>query len=144
MSIEIHPSQRIAASLFRQVQHGASTTQIADAIISAWLEIDVALTPLIGRGGVAALYKRSLYLTAPTYMWLGGTHEGVQAALDPAPLRAALVQQNSETAAAAGGLLLQTFNELLASLVGTSLTERLLRSVWANALSGPPAQDSTQ
>ena len=42
-----------------------------------------------------------------------------------------------------GGALLQTFYELLASLVGPSLTERLLRSVWAHSSSGPPAQDTS-
>ena len=38
---------------------------------------------------------------------------------------------------------LQTFHELLATLVGPSLTERLLRSVWADSSSGPPAQDTS-
>lgn len=69
-------------------------------------------------------------------------HQGVQTTVDLAALKAILAQQDSETATA-GGALLQTFYELLASLVGPSLTERLLRSVWENPLSGPPAQDTS-
>jgi hypothetical protein len=56
-------------------------------------------------------------------------------------LRTALARQDADEAAAIGGQLLQTFYELLTTLVGASLTERLLRSVWANFLGGPPAQD---
>jgi hypothetical protein len=121
----------------------ADATQIADAMVSTWLEIDAALRPVIGQGGVAALYKRSLYLTAPAHTWLTSTHEGIHAPMDLVMLRAVLAQQSNATAAAGSRALLHTFNELLASLVGPSLTERLLRSVWANSLSGLPAQDSS-
>ena len=62
--------------------------------------------------------------------------------MDLAALRSVLVQQSSTEAAAGGGDLLQTFHELLASLVGTSLTERQLRSIWAPSANGPPTQDT--
>lgn len=143
MPIESHNSAQVAASLIRRADDGASAAHITHSIIAAWQEIDAALTPIIGRGGVAALYKRSVYLNTPTYPWLSDTHEGVPTCIDLGPLRAALEQQDSSTLAAAGGALLQTLNDLLASLVGPSLTERLLRSVWANAFRGAPAQDST-
>ena len=48
----------------------------------------------------------------------------------------------STNAAAAGGALLQTFHKLLTTLVGSSLTERLLRSVWTNHFDAPSAQDT--
>ena len=112
-------------------------------MVSTWLEIDAVLRPIIGQGGVAALYKRSLYLTTPTFTWLASTHEGIHAPMDLAMLRGVLAQQSAAAAVAGSRALLHTFNELLASLVGPSLTERLLRSVWANSFSGPPAQDST-
>lgn len=143
MTIESHNSVQAAASLIRQADNGASAAHIAESIIATWQQIDATLAPIIGRGGVAALYKRSLSLTAPAYPWLAGTYDGVQTSIDLAPLRSVLMHQSSASVAAAGGALLQTFNQLLASLVGTSLTERLLRPVWANAFSAPPAQDST-
>ena len=89
------------------------------------------------------LYKRCLHIIAPAHPWLAGTHEGEQATVDLAALRSAFAQQSSTTAAAAGGAFLQTFNELLSSLIGPSLTERLLRPAWAHFSSGPPAQDTS-
>ena len=57
-----------------------------------------------------------------------------------------LVRMHHDAAAAVNALL-QAFHELLASLIGLSLTERLLRTVWAPSLalpsSGLPAQDPT-
>lgn len=58
-------------------------------------------------------------------------------------MKSEFAQQSSADAASAGSVLLQTFYDLLASLVGLSLTERLLRSVWANSSRGPPAQDTS-
>ena len=129
-------------ALAREVDAGADAEQIADAIISIWHEIDGALYPVVGQRGVASLYKRSLHLTSPAYPWLADLRDDIQAAMDLAALRSVLVQQSSADAAAGGGDLLQTFHELLASLVGASLTERLLRSIWAPSANGPPTQDT--
>jgi hypothetical protein len=130
--MESQESGRIAATLAHRVAKGADAAQIADAIVSTWQAIDAALSPIIGRGGVAALYNRSLHLTGSRYPWLAGSYNDVQTALDLAALKSVLVQQSSTSAAAVGGALLQTFYEMLTSLIGPSLTERLLRSVWAN------------
>ncbi len=121
--------------------HDASAAQIADAMVATWYEIDAALTPIIGSKAVVALYKRSLYLTGRTHPWLAGTHEGAQA-LDLAALKPVVARQSSAEAALGSRALLQTFIQLLGSLIGPSLTERLLRSAWADASSGSPAQDT--
>lgn len=104
-------------------------------------EIGAALTPIIGPRGVAALYKRSLYLTAQTHPALLGLQEKVQAAMDPSPLMAALAPLGDAEATRIGGALLIAFYELISSLVGPSLTERLLRSLWDRPLSDPPASE---
>ena len=52
------------APLADLVSDGADAEQLADAIVAMWLEIDQALHPIIGHRGVAALYNRSLHLTA--------------------------------------------------------------------------------
>jgi hypothetical protein len=69
---------------------------------------------------------------------------GMQTALDLPALEATLATQDSVDAAAGGGDLLQAFHELLASLVGTSLTEQLLSSIWANSSRGDAAQDGSR
>jgi hypothetical protein len=102
---------------------------VADAMVSAWQSIDRALRPIIGTGGVAALYQRSLDLSVPNHPWLAGTYEGLEKALDAAPLQAALAQQSCADGIATGGALLQMFCRLLAGLVGPSLTEQLLLPV---------------
>ena len=115
---------------------------MADAIVSTWQEIELVLTPIIGQRGVTALYKRSLFLTSAAYSALAELHDGLLSAIDLAALKSELAQQSAAAAAAAGGAHLQKFYELLASLVGDSLSEQLLGSVWANTSSGPPAQET--
>ena len=136
-------SDGIAPFLTRKASDGASSRQVADAVTSAFQGIDQALTPIVGRRGVAALYKRSVHLAGRTHSWLAVPMEGVPTAMDVVSLTAALEGQSAADAAAAGALLLQTFHELLTTLVGPSLTERLLRPVWAPLFSGPSAKDTT-
>ena len=126
-----------------RVSDGADAEQVADAIVAIWLEIDQALHPIIGHRGVAALYNRSLHLTAVAYPWLAIDQPAVPAAVDPAGLRSTLVQQAAAEAAAGGSALFLTFHELLASLVGASLTDRLLRSVWTHSSAVLPVQDTS-
>jgi len=139
--VDSENNRPLVTTLAKRVGNGADAEQIADAIVATWREIDIALTPIIGQRGIATLYKRTLYLASAAHPWLAGTHEGLQSGMDLASLKSAFLQQSSASATAAAGAMLDTFHELLASLVGPSLTERLLRSVWANSLSGPPAQE---
>ena len=124
--------------------HDASAAQIADAMVATWREIDTALAPIIGSKAVAALYKRSLHLTGRTHAWLAGAHEGAQAAIDLEALKSVVARQSNADAALGSSALLQTFNQLLSSLIGRSLTERLLRGASAGASSGAPVQDTTK
>jgi len=133
----------IGVALAHRIGDDASAEQIAEAVVSTWQGIEAALSPVIGKRGVAALYERSLYLSGLSHPWLAATREGVQTTVDLPALKSALSQQSSANAAAAGGTLLQTVYELLASLIGPSLTERLLHPVWARLSSGLPAQDTT-
>jgi hypothetical protein len=121
----------------------ASAEQVADAIEAVWLDIDQALSPIVGHRGVAALYNRSLKLAAPAHPWLACGHHDVLAAVDLPALKALVSQQAAAEGAAGGHALFQAFHELLASLVGAALTERLLRSVWAHSSGTPPAQDNS-
>jgi hypothetical protein len=132
----------LTATLAHRLQSDANPEHIADAIVSILQAIDDVLCPVIGRGGVDALYARGLQLTCSVHPWLAGTNAPLQMVLDLAELRAILGQQSSATAAAGGIDLLQTFNELLITLIGSSLTERLLASVWTSSLplSGLPAR----
>jgi len=136
-------SSDIAALLAGAVSDGASARQVAGMVASAFRGIDQALVPIIGQRGVAALYKRSVHLAKRVHPWLPRPREGVHPAMDVSALTTELALQAPAAAAAAGDHLLQTFCELLVGLIGSSLTDRLLRPVWATLLSGASAQEST-
>jgi hypothetical protein len=123
-----------------------ATTQdaarIAAAAASTWREIHAVLSSVIGPGGVAALYQRSLHLTRTAYPWLATVREDALRLADFAALEVALSQQTSAQAAAANGALLQAFCDLLASLIGVPLTERLLRSIHTFPADRPAVQDT--
>jgi hypothetical protein len=133
--------QAILAQLALQ---DADAIRIADTAVAIWLRIDAALAPIIGHGGVAALYERCLYLTRIDHPWLLAAHQHALAAGQfVETLRTALAQQTRTDAAVAIGALLQTFLDLLTSLIGAELTERLLQSVWDQPSSGPAVRDIT-
>ena len=143
MPIDSPEARRIAAALAERPGGSANAAQVADATAAVWRDIDAALTSVIGVRGVAALYRRSLFLHRRGFPWLASALEGPDNAIDLAALKSTLAQQDSAVAAAAGGATLQTFYELLTNLVGASLTERLLRTVWATLLGGTPAKDTS-
>jgi hypothetical protein len=128
------------ASLTRLAADGADALRIADSAVEVWRELDAALSPIIGRRGVAALFKRSLLLTAPAHPSLVSAHWVVETEGDFDSLRTTLKQQSVATAIAINGALLQQFIDLLTALIGESLTERLLQSV----LDNPPRHGGVQ
>jgi hypothetical protein len=121
----------------------ADAGRIAEVAASTWREIHAVLSPVIGPGGIAALYQRSLYVTRTAYPCLAAVREDAEHRSEFAGLQIVLSQQTSAQAAAANGALLQAFCDLLASLIGVSLTDRLLRSVRNLPSGGPAVQDSS-
>lgn len=109
---------------------GAEPSLIADVAEKHWHSIADALSPIIGRQGVLALYSRSLHLTRMHYSWLVDGSTAVPSAQPFDDLRSALARQSTEQAIAGHRAVLQTFQDLLNSLIGSSLTDRLLRPVF--------------
>lgn len=117
----------------------ADAAAVAAAVLLAWAQADEALNPVIGPRGVLALYNRSLQLAAARHSWLASAHAGALAPLDLPALRAALAGQAAAEALQGGQALLQAFDDLLCSLIGASLTDRLLGSAWGPARVPAPA-----
>jgi hypothetical protein len=122
---------------------GADAGQVADSSIAVWRAVDAALAPVVGARGSAALLLRSLHLARPAYPWLAAACDSTNPTVDFDALRAALGQQTAATAAAAHDAILHTFHDLLADLIGRSLTGRLLQSVWEPPSSGNAARDAS-
>ena len=117
---------------------------VAQSACATWSRIDDALSPIIGRRGVAGLYKRSLSLTRGAHPVLTMVFDGVIVPGDYSTLHQALAQQSATVAIASSDALLQTFTDLLSKLIGPLLTERLLRPMLNNPLSsGDAVQDTS-
>ena len=145
MPIESPTAHRWLETLTRRIggQADVDVERVADAIVVVWLEINQALHPIIGYRGVAALFNRSLKIAIREHAWLGDGHQGVLAAVDASALKATLLRQTPDVAMAGGIALLVTFHELLASLVGPSLTDQLLCAVWTQPSSVPTGQETS-
>ena len=127
--LDSQPARWIAAVLAKRSGAHPDAIQIADGTIAVWYDIILALRSIIGRQGVAALYDRSVVLTARTHSWLESSRSGNDHSIDLDGLRTAIAQQGTDDAAAGSIELLQTFYEVLVSLIGPALCEQLLASV---------------
>ena len=105
--------------------------------------MDAVLSAIVGHGGVAALFRRSLFLVRAQWPGLPGEHAGALDPVDYAELQAALALQPAADAAAADQALKRTFHDLLASLIGSPLTERLLRPPSGSTSDGDAVQDTS-
>ena len=143
MSTESPEGLSIVAPLAHRLNADADVAAIAQAIVAAWQEISLALSPIVGSRGFAALYKRSIYVTGLSHPWLMDLHDNALSTVNLPDLNAVFKLQPRAVAVAGATTLFDTFNDLLVSMVGPSLSERLLRSVWADASSGPSAKDSS-
>ena len=97
---------------------------------------------MVGERGVQMLFQRSVHLTIGRFPWFAPLREAGVRVADVGRLEAALAPPSGAEAEAeaeaAKEALLRAFYDLLASLIGAPLTERLLPAVAAQ-LSGAPA-----
>ncbi len=97
----------------------------------------VEIEPLVGVQAAQALYRRSLQLAHDSCDWLAlSTAEPAGERL--AGLQRDLLAHAPADARHAGETLLQTFADLLISLIGEPLTSRLLRSAWDTPAADEP------
>lgn len=135
-------AQEFHGKFIRSLDEDASAEQVADAAVVVWRNIDAALAPIIGQQGVAALFRRAQYLVRDQYPWLASLQQDVRGLPSFEALHSALSLQPAADSAQANGTLLQVFHDLLANLIGESLCDRLLRSVWTLPSTGLAAQDT--
>jgi hypothetical protein len=134
ISVVLQRNSWIEASLAQRSGEHPTAIQTADAAVSMWEEIAAALHSVIGRQGVAAMYDRSVALTTRSHPWIAGARGGAKSLVDLAPLQAIVAQQDHSTAAAGTAELLRTFYDVLVSLIGSALSDELLRTVRESAV----------
>jgi hypothetical protein len=135
-------SSRCTAPLAQRVAEDADSREIADAMVCMWSDVASALQSVVGRRGVAALFRRTLHLTAARHPWLAPLKaERTDATDSMAELATLCAAQPPAVAMEAGNELFTTFRELLTTLIGARLSERLLHAAWSTPSSAPPEQD---
>ena len=112
---------------------------IAEATLNTWCQMFARLSPVIGTRGTDVLFDRTLHLTITAYPWLAMAGDQRDSDSLLASLKTCLAGREPDAATEASYTILTTFVELLTTLIGESLTERLLSPVWA-----PPTQTSEQ
>jgi hypothetical protein len=120
----------------------ADAGMVAEATLNIWCRMAALLAPIIGSRGVEVLFNRSLQLTSRAFPCLVITGDHGDNAVLLANLKANLAACETNDAMEAGHALLVTFTELLSTLIGESLTNRLLSSVWA--FSSPISEQETK
>jgi len=108
------------------------TEKVADAAISFWKPLATQIVLLVGEVGFDSLYARSVFVAQSQFPWLAAHPLSPQADQRFAELKASLEGQITGQARAANGLLLITFTDILAALIGEQLTAGILRSAWGN------------
>jgi hypothetical protein len=133
--------QGIQAAFTSRAETCGDATVIAETAASIWIEVGAVLSPIIGQSGVAALFKRSIQLTQHAHPSLEAVLDDSPQSAEPAHLQAVLARLTPADALAANAALLQTFENLLATLIDTTLTKRLLHSVGNHPSSGNVMKD---
>lgn len=121
----------IRTTLEQRARSLPEVNAIPEATATTWRMMEAQLVPVIGARGLDVLFRRALHRTTAAFPWIAISvdHGG---SAGPLPgLMASLASQPTAAAAEAAYALLLTFTELLATLIGESLTERLLAPVWA-------------
>ena len=110
-------------------------------LLQPWRHIAQQLCPLIGDSGFCALFGRAVHVVGPEHAWLAPQ----QSCRSPGQLFRSLEERmagvDAVRAAAANDSLLRTFTQLLATLIGEALTQRVLSSAMATANPQANAQE---
>jgi hypothetical protein len=133
--------RRIHAALVRRCGRDGSAPVVAAAAVAVWREIAQALSPIIGARGVTALYGRALFLAGRVHPWLGSATDGLTIELDLDNLRTRIGARTDPGVLEGSAEFLLTFHDLLNSMVGPALAERMLGPVWDRPADGESAPD---
>lgn len=122
--------EAIRRTLRRRAGDFPDALAIAQATSEIWILMSAQVTPVIGDNGIDAILKRALRLTSVIFPWLASLDGQLDKDSFPARMTELMAGRESTVAVQAGSSLLITFTELLATLIGNSLTRRLLDPVW--------------
>jgi len=124
------PTSDIRREQLIQTAMARGDGEVADTVIQLWQSLASQLISIIGEGGFNALYARSIYLTREAFPWLVSGDALCAANVQFTDLKINLEGQNAIEAHKASHMLILTFTNILASLIGEPLTIGILNSAW--------------
>jgi hypothetical protein len=130
--------RQIRSTLAHHAGHLADADAIAGALVTIGDQFVSRLAPVIGERGLEVLFIRSVHLAGSAFPWHPVSGESGDRTALMETLKARLASCDTKTATEASCALLGSFVQLLSSLIGDSLTRRLLDPVWVRAV--PPAK----
>jgi hypothetical protein len=101
-----------------------------DAAIHVWEQMASQIIRIVGEDDFNSLYARSLFLSQAKFPWLSTGSLTPNAVHRFEELKTSLEAQAPAQASEANSLLLITFIEILASLIGARLTSHILQLAW--------------
>lgn len=107
-----------------------ATEQITEAAIRYWEQMATQMISLIGEEGFNSLYTRSAFLTQRTYQWLPVGTSPVPPSQRFSELKTCFLGRSTAEVRGANKLLLITFTDILALLIGEELLNSILHSAW--------------
>jgi hypothetical protein len=125
--------EMIRTTLKQRAGSSPGANAISEATATTWRLVEAQLRPVIGARGLDVLFRRALHQSMTAFPWLAASMNRGGSAGPLPGLMACLATQQTAAAAEAANALMLAFTELLATLIGESLTERLLAPVWARA-----------
>lgn len=117
------------------------TDEAANAAIRLWEQMATQVVTMVGDGGFNSLYARSIFLTQSSIPWVAASLPAPPTDRRFATLRLSFEGQDPAQVSEANRLLLITFTNILASLIGEQLTTSILRSAWGNGESDRPGKE---
>jgi hypothetical protein len=130
----------------RVLQHqaglNADAADLAAAARRTYAELSGVLAPLIGQVGIDALAARAVHLAQREYPCFAKTREPEHAEGPFAPVSVSLEHEDPAIATEAAAAVLASFTGLLVTLIGESLTARLIRQAWPDGFSDAGTEET--
>lgn len=136
MQVNVQPRRQMIQSALTRHPHAMVPTTLR-----LWEQLTPELVAIIGEGGFRPLYARSVRLACQQYPWMAHDAQALDASGRLAQLQTCLEAQEPAQAHQASMALFTIFLDMLASLIGETLTNHLLQSAWPQETVQTPAKD---
>jgi hypothetical protein len=137
MTVTTEDRKQMISRLLTEKPGGTATSAaLAEQVLWLWEQIAFHLTPLIGVSGFHTLYARALHLASPDCPGFSAVQPGTAVESLFQTLKDDLGALTHCDAERCGNALLNTFTDLVESMIGEVLMAQILRSAWVGQSHG--------